>query len=212
MDISKIKINGTSYTIKDTTYSEATTNAAGLMSASDKTKVNSIPSSGAVFTDTKYKLTLNGTTNGDNAGTSLGSFYAPTSAGTSGQVLKSNGSGVEWGTVSSSVSYTDVSYGTPNTITAASTTVSLAGTTPQHVVSFSSAITGVTLSANPTAGHSCHVMFVNTGSADLTVTITHDSTNRICPGAADLTLTAKAGGYAEVDFLNIDSKIYVRGV
>lgn len=112
--------------------------------------------------------------------------------------------------------YTDLSYDEPNKITASSTTVSLAGTTPQHIVSFSSAITGVTLSANPATGHSCHVMFVNTGSSDLTVTITHDNTNgsgvRICPDAENLTLTAKAGGYAEVDFLNIDNKIYVRGV
>ena len=42
-------------------------------------------------TNTKYKLTLNGTTTG--SGTSLGSFYAPTGAGSSGEWLKSNGSG-----------------------------------------------------------------------------------------------------------------------
>lgn len=40
-----------------------------------------------------YYLTLNGTNKGDTSGTSLGSFYAPTSSGTSGQYLKSNGSG-----------------------------------------------------------------------------------------------------------------------
>lgn len=49
--------------------------------------------------DTKYYLTLNGTNKGHTSGTSLGSFYAPTSAGTSGQYLKSNGSGAPtWAT------------------------------------------------------------------------------------------------------------------
>lgn len=38
-----------------------------------------------------YYLTLNGTNKGDTSGTSLGSFYAPTSGGTSGYILKSNG-------------------------------------------------------------------------------------------------------------------------
>jgi hypothetical protein len=38
-----------------------------------------------------YALTLNGQQNG--SGTSLGSFYAPTSPGTNGYILKSNGSG-----------------------------------------------------------------------------------------------------------------------
>lgn len=45
-------------------------------------------------TDTKYKLSINGTVNGDSAGTSLGTVYAPTSAGTSGQILIANASGV----------------------------------------------------------------------------------------------------------------------
>jgi hypothetical protein len=39
-----------------------------------------------------YKTTLNNTERGDPDGTSLGSWYAPTSGGTSGQVLKSAGS------------------------------------------------------------------------------------------------------------------------
>ena len=43
-----------------------------------------------------YKLSLNGTTNGDNNGTSLGSFYAPTDAGTSGQILQSSGGTPSW--------------------------------------------------------------------------------------------------------------------
>ena len=48
---------------------------------------------GKVFVgiNTTYQLTLNGTTNG--SGTSLGSFYAPTSAGSNHQILQSSGSG-----------------------------------------------------------------------------------------------------------------------
>ena len=45
-------------------------------------------------TDTTYKLTVNGVTYGDSTrGTNLGAIYAPTSAGTSGQILSSNGAG-----------------------------------------------------------------------------------------------------------------------
>lgn len=44
-----------------------------------------------VCVDTTYQLTLNGTTNG--SGTSLGSFYAPTTAGSNHQILQSSGSG-----------------------------------------------------------------------------------------------------------------------
>ena len=52
---------------------------------------------GKVFVgiNTTYQLTLNGTTNG--SGTSLGSFYAPTSAGSNHQILQSSGSGAPSG-------------------------------------------------------------------------------------------------------------------
>ena len=50
--------------------------------------------SGDTGTDTTYKLTVNGVTYGDStSGTNLGTIYAPTSAGTSGQILSSNGAG-----------------------------------------------------------------------------------------------------------------------
>lgn len=51
--------------------------------------------------NTTYKLTLNGTTKGDSDwGTNLGSCYAPTAAGTSGNVLVSGGTGTapSWAT------------------------------------------------------------------------------------------------------------------
>lgn len=73
-------------------YSESnsgtsTTRNYAVKLSSEKMYVN-VP-----WTDTTYKLTLNGTTNGASDGTSLGSFYAPTAVGTDGYVLKSSGSG-----------------------------------------------------------------------------------------------------------------------
>ena len=56
--------------------------------------------------DTTYKLTLNGTQKGSGT-TDLGSFYAPTSAGTSGYFLKSSGSGAPaWSTLPTASSST----------------------------------------------------------------------------------------------------------
>lgn len=108
--------------------------------------------------------------------------------------------------------YGDVSYSV-NAVTNSSTSVSLAGTTPLHVVTTSVNITAVTLSANPAEGHSCHVIFANSGSSDLTVAVTHHSTNRVCPGGTDPDpLTIPAGGYVEMDFLTANGKVYVRGV
>ncbi len=43
------------------------------------------------WTDTLYKLTLNGATKGASDGTDLGSFYAPTAGGASGKVLLGQG-------------------------------------------------------------------------------------------------------------------------
>lgn len=41
--ISKITVGSTQYDIKDTTYSVATTSANGLMSSTDKSKLNNLP-------------------------------------------------------------------------------------------------------------------------------------------------------------------------
>ena len=65
--------------------------ADGTFAQTSYTLNKSVPST-AVFTDTTYQLTLNGTTNGTGT-TNLGTIYAPTSAGTNGQYLMSNGSG-----------------------------------------------------------------------------------------------------------------------
>lgn len=112
----------------------------------------------------------------------------------------------------SSLGYSDIGYAV-NPVSNSSTSVSLAGTTPLHVVTTSVSITAVTLSANPAEGHSCHVIFANSGSSDLTVAVTHHSTNRVCPGGTDPDpLTIPAGGYVEMDFLTANGKVYVRGV
>lgn len=65
-------------------YSSSGKNYAVQLS-SEKAYVN-VP-----WTDTTYKLTLNGTVKGTTGGTDLGSFYAPTSGGTANQVLIAGG-------------------------------------------------------------------------------------------------------------------------
>lgn len=105
-------------------------------------------------------------------------------------------------------SYGDVAYSYATQSTSGA--VSIDGTTPLHIITCTGNVTGVTLSSNPPAGHSCHVIF--TATAARTVAIAHDATNRKCPGAANLSLSITKNGYVEVDFLNIDNVIYVRGV
>lgn len=105
--------------------------------------------------------------------------------------------------------YSEIGY-TVNATTSAGGTLSLAGTTPLHVVTLTGNVSALTLSANPAEGHSCHVIF--TAAADKTVEVAHDSTNRVCPDAEDISLDVPAGGYVEIDFLTANSKVYVRGV
>lgn len=240
MYISKIKIGSTIYDIKA---------AAG-------------------GTDTTYSLSLNGSTNGDSTnGTSLGTVYAPTTAGTSGQILTSSGSGAPtwanapaagvsssdvlaaiytelygqttkpsgattvtnqnlqttlsgylqssdisaWAKASTkpSYAYSEIGYAV-NATSSAGGTLSLAGTTPLHVVTLTGNVSALTLSVNPADGHSCHVIL--TAASEQTVAIAHDATNRVCPEAEDISLTVAAGGYVEIDFLSANNKVYVRGI
>ena len=113
-----------------------------------------------------------------------------------------------------SYAYSEIGY----TATAVNGTgaLTLAGTAPIYIVTATGDISSVSLTANPTAGHSCHVIFVTASndSNERSVSIAHDSTNRVCPGGDDISFTipANAGGYVEVDFLNANNKVYVRGV
>ena len=110
--------------------------------------------------------------------------------------------------------YSEIGY--TATAVNGTTNLTLAGTDPIYVVTVSDNINSVALTNNPAAGHSCHVFFVtaSSDSTDRTVIIGHNDTNRVCPAGADLTLTVpkNAGGYVEVDFLNANNKVYVRGV
>lgn len=74
------------------------------------------------WTDTTYKLSLNGTQYGSGS-TSLGSFYAPTEAGTNNYVLKSNSSGIPiW------VAQSSLSVGSASKLTTARKTYVTLGT------------------------------------------------------------------------------------
>lgn len=72
-----------------------------------------------------------------------------------------------------SYSYSEIGY-TVDTITSAGGTVSLAGTTPLHVVTLTGNVSALTLSANPAEGHSCHDIL--TAASAQKVAIAHDAT------------------------------------
>jgi hypothetical protein len=76
-------------------------------------------------------------------------------------------------------------------------------------------VSGITFSAVPENGHSCHLII--TASSALSVAIAHGATmytgyTSVCPSAEDVSLDITAGGYIELDLLRVGTKIYVRGV
>lgn len=187
-----------------------------------KTVAVNVPSD-AVFTDHTYKLTVNGQTAGSGSGTDLGAVYAPTTAGTEGQMLIANASGIPaWGS-KPSYAYGEIGYEVATQTTSGAVTID--GTKPLHIVTLSGAATSVAFSTGnlPAVGHLCHVIF--TASTATTVSIAHVSTGSvryICPeGSSPADIDVPAGGYAEVDFLrgadttesnDTIAWIYVRGV
>lgn len=90
--------------------------------------------------------------------------------------------------------------------------ITIDGTKPLTIITVTGAVSSVDLASGkaPEAGHSAHVIL--TAASDYSVSIAHDSTSRVCPNAADISLTIKAGGYVEIDFINVNNKIYVRGI
>lgn len=116
--------------------------------------------------------------------------------------------------ISGTVQYGSVGYTHATQSTSGAVTID--GTIPLHVITCTGNISSVSLTANPSSGHSCHVLFISDSndSNEYTVAIAHDSTNRICPAGEDISFTVpkNAGGYVEVDFLNVNNKVYVRGV
>lgn len=104
--------------------------------------------------------------------------------------------------------YGDVAYNIASQSTSGAVTID--GSIPLHIITCTGNISSVALSTNPTAGHSCHVIFFATAAR--TVAIAHDATARVCPEAKNLSLSITANGYVEVDFLSDGTKVYVRGV
>jgi len=108
--ISQIKLGGELYQIKDTTYAQATSDVLGLIKIGYTPAENSqkyaveLNNDGQAFVnvpwdsgvDTKYKTTLNGTLYGDANGIDLGTWFAPTTAGTAGQILSSANGAPTW--------------------------------------------------------------------------------------------------------------------
>jgi hypothetical protein len=177
MTINKINVNGSNYDIVPSKVVDANGNTINIPA-------------GASFTDTNttYKLTINGTTNGDATnGISLGNITIPTST---------------------AVTYSDVTY----TVYKPSYSSSLSlnyNNGPVQVVTLTGNVSAITTSNIP-AGHSLHVFLFST--SERTVAVAHNATARVCPEGSNLSLTVKANGYVEIDFFNDGTKTYVRGV
>lgn len=106
------------------------------------------------------------------------------------------------------ISYPNLIYDVATQSTSGS--ISIDGSKPVHVITLTGNASAVTLSTQPAEGHSTHVFFYSTSQR--TVAIAHNATTSRCPGATALSLTVKANGYVEVDFLKANGVIYVRGV
>lgn len=111
--------------------------------------------------------------------------------------------------------YNALTYEIGTAQTIAGGALSVDGTKALHVITTTGAISGITFSAAPADGHSCHVII--TAASELTVSIAHGATmvtgyTSVCPEATALDITIPAGGYIEVDLLRVGTNIYVRGV
>ena len=106
------------------------------------------------------------------------------------------------------ISYPNLIYDVATQSTSGS--ISIDGSKPVHVITLTGNASAVTLSTQPAEGHSTHVFFYSTSQR--TVAIAHNATTSRCPEATALSLTVKANGYVEVDFLKANGVIYVRGV
>jgi hypothetical protein len=113
-----------------------------------------------------------------------------------------------------SLNYSDVGYTVATAADNGNTqgVITIDGTKPLTIITVTGAVSSVDLASGkaPEEGHSAHVIL--TAASDYSVSIAHDSTSRVCPNAADISLTIKAGGYVEIDFINVNNKIYVRGI
>ena len=67
---------------------------------------------------------------------------------------------------------------------------------------------GITGAGN--SGKTETIIYTNSGSSDLTVTV--PTTNIQTPDGQAIELTCPAGGYCEVNYININGTIYARGI
>ena len=126
-----------------------------------------------------------------------------------------------WAKASSkpSYSYSEIS-GTPGSLPASDVySWAKASTKPTYIANEVMSISTVAISANTSsscsitgsgnAGKAQTIIYTNSGSSDLTVTVPTDYST---PDGAAIELTCKAGGYCEVSYLNIGGTIYARGL
>lgn len=186
MEINKINVNGTSYDIQDSRVNA--TDIASMLDAANY--VPSAASGGTTYTAGTGIGITNGEISIDNT--------VVTTTNIAGLISQNM----------PSVSYGDVSYNVATQSTSGS--ISIDGSKPVHVITLTGNASAVTLSTQPAEGHSTHVFFYSTSQR--TVAIAHNATTSRCPGATALSLTVKANGYVEVDFLKANGVIYVRGV
>ena len=117
-----------------------------------------------------------------------------------------------WAKASSkpSYAYSEIGYSAYTATTSGALTLD-GSTYPLCCITLNGNISSVAFSSYPPAGHSCHIIFNNSGSSDYTVAIAHGTLK--CPEGQDVPLTVKAGGYAEIDVLHVENVAYfVRGV
>lgn len=104
-----------------------------------------------------------------------------------------------------------------NSVTALTQTVSTIQTNTEQISTIQPILSAITITGdtnNQTAptlkdGQTAVIIYKNTGSSDATVSIS--SAGCSTPNGGDLTLTAPAGGYCEVNYLRINGETFLRG-
>ena len=104
-----------------------------------------------------------------------------------------------------------------NSVTALTQTVSTIQTSTEQISTIQPILSAITITGdtnNQTAptlkdGQTAVIIYKNTGISDATVSIS--SAGCSTPNGGDLTLTAPAGGYCEVNYLRINNETFLRG-
>lgn len=99
---------------------------------------------------------------------------------------------------------------TTGNITTEGGNLTLDGTNAIIKISTSGNISGISLSTLPENNHSCHLIIKNTATDNISLVMNGDTTY-ICP-EGEVNITIAAGSYGELDLLNLDGEIFVRGI